>query len=99
MHKQSSKTKPAIFIAAAAVLVIILLKMTGYHQNSPPDNSGNWVNGSRDANGTYFSPLTTIDAQNVEKLGFAWSYDMNTFRGQEATPLVVDGIMYTSGIW
>ncbi|MET1028024.1 MAG: PQQ-dependent dehydrogenase, methanol/ethanol family [Dongiaceae bacterium] len=59
----------------------------------------NWFTLGRDQNQTYFSPLSTIDAANVGRLGFAWSYDLATDRGQEATPIVVDGVMYTSGTW
>jgi quinohemoprotein ethanol dehydrogenase len=60
----------------------------------------NWYTGGRDLQGSYFSPLTTINAANVKDLGFAWQYDLGTpLRGQEATPVVVDGIMYTSGTW
>src|SRR5262249_57432421 len=59
----------------------------------------NWFTLGRDGNQTYFSPLSTIDAGNVDKLGFAWTYDLTTARGQEATPIVVDGVMYTSGTW
>ncbi|MDP9082749.1 MAG: PQQ-dependent dehydrogenase, methanol/ethanol family [Pseudomonadota bacterium] len=60
----------------------------------------NWFTGGRDKNGTYYSPLASIDAKNVEQLGFAWQYDLGApMRGQEATPIVVDGIMYTSGTW
>ena len=35
------------------------------------------------------------------ELGLAWSLDLKsrTARGLEATPLVVDGVMYTSGAW
>jgi len=40
-----------------------------------------------------------IDAGTVSRLGFAWGYDMGTARGQEATPIVIDGVMYTSGTW
>src|SRR4029079_254238 len=57
----------------------------------------NWFTLGRDGNQTNFSPLSTIDAATVDRLGFAWSYDMATARGQEATPIVVDGVMYTSG--
>ena len=58
----------------------------------------NWFMGGRDKDGTYYSPLTTIDENNVKQLGFAWSYDLGKpQRGQEATPLVIDGVMYTSG--
>jgi quinohemoprotein ethanol dehydrogenase len=59
----------------------------------------NWLTLGRDGNQTYFSPLTTIDQTNVDRLGFAWSYGLGTSRGQEATPIVVDGVMYTSGTW
>jgi quinohemoprotein ethanol dehydrogenase len=60
----------------------------------------NWFTGGRDQDGTYYSPLTTIDAKNVNRLGFAWQYDLGSpRRGQEATPIVVDGVMYTSGTW
>jgi quinohemoprotein ethanol dehydrogenase len=60
----------------------------------------NWFTGGRDQGGTYYSPLSSIDASNVKDLGYAWTYDLGTpLRGQEATPIVVDGVMYTSGTW
>jgi quinohemoprotein ethanol dehydrogenase len=60
----------------------------------------NWFAGGRDTDGTYYSPLATIDSSNVAKLGFAWDYDLGSpQRGQEATPIVIDGVMYTSGTW
>jgi quinohemoprotein ethanol dehydrogenase len=60
----------------------------------------NWFTGGRDKDGTYYSPLTSINAANVKDLGFAWSYDLGApQRGQEATPIVIDGIMYSSGTW
>jgi quinohemoprotein ethanol dehydrogenase len=58
---------------------------------------GNWYTLGRDARQDYFSPLTSIDSTNVGRLGFAWAYDLGTTHGQEATPIVVDGVMYTSG--
>jgi len=66
---------------------------------SPASEPQNWLTPGRDRNQSYFSPLATIDSGNVGRLGFAWSYDMPTVRGQEATPIVVDGVMYTSGTW
>ena len=60
----------------------------------------NWFTGGRDKDGTYYSPLANIDAKNIKQLGFAWQYDLGEpMRGQEATPIVIDGIMYTSGTW
>jgi quinohemoprotein ethanol dehydrogenase len=59
----------------------------------------NWFTGGRDKDGTYYSPLTLINDKNVDKLGFAWAGDLGTARAQEATPIVVDGVMYASGTW
>ncbi len=60
----------------------------------------NWFTGGRDKDGSYYSPLASIDAKNVKQLGFAWQYDLgDPMRGQEATPIVIDGVMYTSGTW
>ena len=46
-----------------------------------------------------FSRLDQIDDTNVGELGLAWSYDLGTRRGVEATPIVVDGVIYTTGTW
>src|SRR4029453_17514939 len=59
----------------------------------------NWFTLGRDQNQAYYSPLAKIDDGNVSRLGFAWVYDLGTARGQEATPIVADGAMYTSGTW
>jgi quinohemoprotein ethanol dehydrogenase len=56
-----------------------------------------WLMTGRDPGGTYFSPLTDINADNVGRLGFAWEYRLGTRRGLEATPVVVDGALYTTG--
>ncbi len=58
-----------------------------------------WFTPGRDADGTYYSPLTTINDKNVDRLGFAWDYALGTKRGLEATPVVVDGVMYAPGNW
>lgn len=46
-----------------------------------------------------FSPLHEININNVSDLSLAWSLDLGTKRGIEATPLVVNGVMYLSGPW
>src|SRR5271168_5031658 len=55
-----------------------------------------WVAPGRDAAGTYYSPLKDINAGNVATLGLAWDYRLGTNRGQESTPLVIDGVMYAT---
>ncbi|WOK36080.1 PQQ-dependent dehydrogenase, methanol/ethanol family [Sphingomonas sp. C3-2] len=46
-----------------------------------------------------FSPLTTINDGNVGQLGIAWFADLPDQRGQEATPIVIDGVLYVTGPW
>ena len=43
--------------------------------------------------------LNQINADNVKDLGLVWAYDLESTRGVEATPLVVDGIMYVTASW
>jgi len=57
----------------------------------------NWDNPGGDWAGSHFSRLTDITPANVEQLGLAWEYDLGTARVQEATPVVIEGVMYTSG--
>ena len=60
---------------------------------------GNWMTYGRTYDEQRFSPLNQINDQNVSQLGLAWYYDLDTKRGQEATPIVVDGVMYFTSAW
>jgi alcohol dehydrogenase (cytochrome c) len=57
-----------------------------------------WPTYNGDYSGRRFSPLTKLNATNVQSLSLAWVYRMNTgqFGGGsiKATPLVIDGVMY-----
>ena len=46
-----------------------------------------------------FSKLNQINTDNVKNLGLVWTYQLEFSRGVEATPLVVDGIMYQTASW
>jgi quinohemoprotein ethanol dehydrogenase len=59
----------------------------------------NWLTYGRTYNEQRFSPLKVITDQNVSQLGLAWYYDLDTHRGQEATPIVVDGVIYFTSAW
>ena len=49
---------------------------------------------------TRFSPLTDINTTNVKNLNLAWSYDVGSGGGgQEATPIVANGIIYGITNW
>jgi quinohemoprotein ethanol dehydrogenase len=60
---------------------------------------GNWLTHGRTYNEQRFSPLKDVSEKNVSRLSLAWFYDLDTHRGQEATPLVVDGTMYFTTAW
>jgi quinohemoprotein ethanol dehydrogenase len=59
---------------------------------------GEWLAGGRDAGKTHYSPLDAINRDTASRLGFAWEYTTDTARGMGATPIVVDGVMFTSGV-
>lgn len=59
----------------------------------------NWLSTGRGYDETRFSPLDEINDGNIGRLKLAWSYDLDTDRGQEATPLAVDGKLYTTSAW
>ncbi|HVN00845.1 MAG TPA: PQQ-dependent dehydrogenase, methanol/ethanol family [Caulobacteraceae bacterium] len=62
-------------------------------------DASNWLSYGRTYNEQRFSPLTDVSTANVNQLGLAWHYQFDTDRGQEATPLVVDGTLYTTTTW
>ena len=72
--------------------------------NSARSEAGQWLSLGRDWHGDRFSPLTKITTGTAAGLGLAWEYEFRSHRGrvehgQEATPLVVDGVIYASGPW
>ena len=62
-------------------------------------SSGDWITHGLNYSEDRFSELMQINQNNVDSLGLAWTLELGTRRGIEATPLVVDGIMFLSGPW
>ncbi|MCP5145554.1 MAG: PQQ-dependent dehydrogenase, methanol/ethanol family [Gammaproteobacteria bacterium] len=58
----------------------------------------NWLTTGFDSGKSHFSPLARINRTTVSQLGLAWSYETHTNRGLEATPIIVDGVLFTSGV-
>ncbi|MEJ2087936.1 MAG: PQQ-binding-like beta-propeller repeat protein, partial [Gammaproteobacteria bacterium] len=67
--------------------------------NDAASEPGNWLAYGRTYEEQRFSPLTQINRDNASELGLAWYKDMGTNRAQEATPIVVDGIMFFTSTW
>ena len=59
----------------------------------------NWLAHGRTFGEQRFSPLTEINDGNIGEMGLAWTYDTGKGRGHQATPLVIDGVMYFTSSW
>lgn len=86
---------------AVSMRLLCALVLGGLLTSCKPADSEHsvWSTNGRDWRGTYYSPLERISAANVSRLGFAWQYELDTRRGLQGTPLVIDGVMYFSGNW
>ncbi|MDG2090297.1 MAG: PQQ-dependent dehydrogenase, methanol/ethanol family [Gammaproteobacteria bacterium] len=60
---------------------------------------GDWLAHGRTWSEQRFSPLEEINPETVSDLSLAWYVDLPESRGQEASPIIVDGIMYTTAAW
>lgn len=74
-------------------------KVDGAYIRANAQTTQDWPSYGLDHGEARFSRLKQIDAGNVRRLGLAWTYDLESTRGVEATPLVVDGIMYVTASW
>lgn len=92
--RNASETAPTLVVTSGAAATVDEARLA-----AAESDADNWLTYGRTYSEQRFSPLTRIDASNVKNLGLAWSYEMKSDRGVEATPLVVDGIMYVSGAW
>src|SRR5688572_15728952 len=98
-------------VAAGAALALAACNRDGSTEPSPVPTEGvtdamiaaadgnEWLTYGRDYDEQRFSPLTQISPENVGQLGLAWFADLDTARGQEATPLMHDGVLYVSTAW
>ncbi|MBU7581037.1 MAG: PQQ-dependent dehydrogenase, methanol/ethanol family, partial [Porphyrobacter sp.] len=66
---------------------------------SADGDGANWISHGRTYSEQRYSPLDGVNRDNVGQLGLAWFADMDTGRGQEATPLVIDGKLYLTTAW
>src|SRR5262245_33953059 len=88
-------------IARLAILLVLIASTAA--AQSPPD--GGWSSYGNDPGGARFSPLGQINPGNVAQLRVAWTYRtgalqpetaLNTRAAFEATPILVDGVLFLS---
>jgi quinohemoprotein ethanol dehydrogenase len=96
-----SGRRPAALLGASLAALLSLplhaADVDGKRIANADQEPENWMSHGRDYGEQRYSPLKKVDAGNVDELGLAWSYKLDIDRGVEATPIVVDGVMYTTG--
>lgn len=83
--------------ATAATPAADSLAVDGGRIIAADNEPGNWIAHGRNYAEDRYSPLDQINRDNIGELGLAWFTDLGTKRGLEATPLVVDGVLYFTG--
>src|SRR3984893_4308002 len=89
-------------VACCSMALCMTLFIDGCKKSSPTiktDSGADWATYGRTNDEQRFSPLKQINEQNIGQLGLVWSRELGTTRGLEATPLVSNGVIYTTGEW
>jgi len=85
-------------VKAWAGAVLLLLAACAQDTPGPAKPDVDWPGPGGDAGKTHHSPLIDIDRSNIGRLGLAWAAELGTNRVLEATPVVIGGVLYTSGV-
>jgi alcohol dehydrogenase (cytochrome c) len=82
----------------AALLVLLLLQAPGLAQTKvTPGESSQWLSYSGDDTGRRHSALTQITTANAGELRPVWTFQTGVLGKWEASPLVIDGVIYATG--
>src|SRR5690606_8117215 len=100
----STLAAPGALVAACALLLGAIPgagaePVTAERLLTAAENAGEWLMDGRTYSAQRFSPLDLINEDNVQDLGLAWYHDLDTLRGVEATPLMIDGVLYNISAW
>ncbi len=85
-------------LSGAAAFLLLLANPALTQQGAA---NGNWTSYGGDTANTRYSPLSQIDASNFSKLEVAWTFSTANLgpvaeTNLESTPLVVDGVFYST---
>src|SRR5262245_42973386 len=78
---------------------LIVARVDAARLEAADDAPGSWMSHGRTYSEQRFSPLDQIHRGNVRELGLAWSFDLGSTRGVEATPIAVDGMLFVTASW
>lgn len=82
-------------------LCVSLVMIPASAQNGSSAKSGEWPTYTADLAGSRYRPLSQIDASNFNKLEIAWRFKTDSLGNRpefklEGTPLMVNGVVYTT---
>src|SRR3954469_5816771 len=102
--------RPAVYsvlVALVALTVVALLRsaprvLAQAAGGQPSTRNGEWPHYNADLHGTRYSPLDQITGDNFNKLEVAWRFKTDSLGPfpeykLEGTPLMVKGVLYTTG--
>jgi PQQ-dependent dehydrogenase (methanol/ethanol family) len=98
-HRIAAALGFSIFIIAGIAGAADLAGEDNHRIEAADSEPGNWFRYGRTYSEQRYSPLDQIDLKTVGRLGLAWYFDIDEYRPVQATPLVVDGVMYVTSAW
>jgi len=90
-----------VVLLGLGLLAIVSIARAGHDVDdqrllSAASDPANWLTYGRDYSNQRFSPLAQIATSNVAKLAPRWIYQSGVSATFQASPIVVDGVMYLS---
>lgn len=107
MHIPIARIARVTFVTTVIAVVSVAAQQNGSEPVGSQDilaglkDPSRWVTYSGDYSGQRHSPLKQITPQNVQRLTAQWTFQSEQSapgRGLEGTPLLVDGVLYVTGI-
>lgn len=88
---------PWLHVAGSAALLLLSAGVANAENKGPGfDDPNNWPQYHRSFNAWRYSPLDQINKDNVKDLRIAWIHQPGVItHGLQATPIVIDGVMYS----
>ena len=85
-----------IRLGVCAALLFCGAAQAGVDQTTlaDPADGTNWAAWGRNFDEQRFSPLDQINRDSVDRLGLAWSYELDDVWSVSSQPLAVDGVIY-----
>jgi len=101
MSRMATRTLLAVVLVAAGV-TWMTVGVSGQSSGQPGTKNGEWPYYTADLKGTRYSPLDQINGSNFNKLEVAWRFKTDNLGPfpeykLEGTPLMVKGVLYTTG--